>query len=361
VGDANTTSTYGGTIRDGGAGKTLSLTKIGTGTLTLSGVNSYIGGTTVSAGTLLMNCSGPGAGPLNINSGGTLGGTGTNTLAVTNNAGGTLYPGSGGSGKLTFSGSVTLLAGSTNTFVVNGVTSNSVVLGSTVTYGGVLNIVTNGIFTVGQKFTLFSGTGATNTSNFASIAGSPGTGMAFSFTNGILSVITAPTGPTLTSVTPNPVTGSSYPVSLGLTGSGFTGATAVLLTNVTAVAGASYVPTVNSDTSITVHFVPGTAATTWNAIVVNVTPSSQVGFTVSAPVKVSINAAAVNSAGPGKLVLTGAGGVANDSYAVQGATNLNPPVAWVPVVTNTFNGSGNFYYTNTVNSGTPQLFLRIQQ
>jgi hypothetical protein len=36
---------------------------------------------------------------------------------------------------------------------------------------------------------LFSGTGATNTSNFASISGSPGGGLGFAFTNGVLSVI----------------------------------------------------------------------------------------------------------------------------------------------------------------------------
>jgi len=112
---------------------------------------------------------------------------------VTNNAGGILAPGVAGGGRLTLNGNVTLLSGSTNTFAVNGTTpaNSSIGAGAAVTYGGVLNIVTNGTFTVGQTFTLFSGTGATNASNFATIAGNPGAGKLFSFTNGILSVVSA--------------------------------------------------------------------------------------------------------------------------------------------------------------------------
>jgi fibronectin-binding autotransporter adhesin len=356
------TLTVGGAI--GGA---FPLTKAGAGTLALTNASTYSGGTVINAGTLLVNNttgSGAGTGAVNVNSGGTLGGIGIISGAVTNNANGILQSGVGNIGKLTLNGNVVLLAGSTNNFLVNGptaVASNTVALGSTITYGGVLNIATNGSFTIGQSFQLFSGTGATNTSNFASIAGSPGTGMVFKFTNGVLSVASSVTGPTLTSVSPNPVTGSSYPVTINLTGTGFTGATAVLLTNLTTVTGFSYVPTVNSSTSISVNFVPGTLASTWNATVVNGTPSSQSGFTVTAPAKVTISAGNVNAAGSGKLVLSGTGGVANDSYAVQSATNLNPPVVWSPVVTNKFDGSGNFSYTNTVNVANPQLFLRIQQ
>jgi len=225
----------------------------------------------------------------------------------------------------------------------------------------VLNIVTNGTFVSGQTFTLFSGAGAASAGNFASLTGSPGAGLAFSFTNGVLSVVSA--GPTLTSVTPSSVAGSSYPVTLGLTGSGFTGATAVWLTNVTAAAGASYPFTFNSDTSISVSFVPGTPTTTaaWNATVLNGTPSASVGFTVTAPTPVSINAANLNSAGAGKLVLSGTGGTPGYSYVVAGATNLTPPVVWVPVVTNVFGAGGSFSYTNTVNLNMLDLFLHIQQ
>jgi fibronectin-binding autotransporter adhesin len=58
VGANDTTSSFSGTITDSGAGRTLALTKIGSGILTLSGTsNSYIGATTVSAGTLALGAN----------------------------------------------------------------------------------------------------------------------------------------------------------------------------------------------------------------------------------------------------------------------------------------------------------------
>lgn len=145
------------------------LTKIGNGTLTLNGVSTYTGPTRVNAGTLA--------------------GTGTIAGSLTNSA--TLAPGAGGAGALTVNGNIILNAGSTNLFSVNGTTTanTSLIAGGNVTYGGVLKIATNGTFTLGQTFTLFSGTGTTNASNFASIEGSPGSSLAFSFTNGLLSVV----------------------------------------------------------------------------------------------------------------------------------------------------------------------------
>ena len=53
VGTDNTSSTYGGTIVNGGA-ETLALIKTGTGTLMLSGTNTFTGGTTVENGTLIL-------------------------------------------------------------------------------------------------------------------------------------------------------------------------------------------------------------------------------------------------------------------------------------------------------------------
>jgi autotransporter-associated beta strand protein len=70
IGNNNANTTYAGVISGSG-----SITKIGTGAFTLSGVNTYSGGTTVNAGTL--NLSGGGAsgrirGALTINSGATV-------------------------------------------------------------------------------------------------------------------------------------------------------------------------------------------------------------------------------------------------------------------------------------------------
>ena len=87
VGTNNIFTTFSGVIQDGGGngGTGGSLTKIGSGILTLSGANTYTGGTTVSSGTLSVTNStgsGTGTGAVQLTAG-TLGGTGTIAGAVT--------------------------------------------------------------------------------------------------------------------------------------------------------------------------------------------------------------------------------------------------------------------------------------
>jgi len=152
------------------------LTKTGNGTLFLNGINTYTNQTTVATGTL--------------------GGSGTIAGRVIVNSGAGLAPGNG-IGTLTINGNLTLNAGSTNVFEVNGTTpaNDTIVAGASVTYGGVLKIVPTGSLTAGQTFTLFSGAGAANASNFAGIQ-STSSGVLFSFTNGVLTVASVgPSGP----------------------------------------------------------------------------------------------------------------------------------------------------------------------
>jgi autotransporter-associated beta strand protein len=76
-------------------------TKTGANNVTVTGANTYKGGTAVSGGTLLIDNtsgSGTGTGAVTVNNGGTLGGTGTITGAMTLNYGGTVEPGAGSIG-----------------------------------------------------------------------------------------------------------------------------------------------------------------------------------------------------------------------------------------------------------------------
>ena len=105
VGRNNLDTTFSGTMQDGGAsgGTGASLIKIGKGTLTLSGANTYTGGTTMTAGALVINNtsgSGAGDGAVQVDQG-ILGGSGTISGAVTLGTGGGLgaflAPGKGAS------------------------------------------------------------------------------------------------------------------------------------------------------------------------------------------------------------------------------------------------------------------------
>ena len=162
------------------------LTKRGGGTLILSTNNTYNGPTTVSKGTLLVNGS-IGTGAVNILTNGTLGGSGTIGGEVTN-ATGTLAPGAGSGGvagtTLTNNSDVTLLSGSTNIMEVsvNNNTHDTLIVSGTLTYGGILSILTNTTDTtpldVGTHFTLFTAT--TFAGSFSSIQPAPGPGLAWS-------------------------------------------------------------------------------------------------------------------------------------------------------------------------------------
>lgn len=105
------TTTFSGNIIDNtiASNRTLALTKNGSNTQILSGINTYTGATTVNSGSLIINGS-LGNTAVAVNSGGTLGGNGTIGGATSINNGGTLSAGNS-PGTLTFGGNLTLAGG----------------------------------------------------------------------------------------------------------------------------------------------------------------------------------------------------------------------------------------------------------
>jgi hypothetical protein len=131
--------------------------KAGSSIWTLTGTNTAVLPWTINAGTLSVTGSLANS-PMTVNSGGTLGGTGT-VGAVTVNGGGTLGPGL--SPGIINTGNLTLNSGSTLTIEINGTTVGTqydqVTLAGTVSLGGAtLNVVLGFTPTAGQIFTIIS-------------------------------------------------------------------------------------------------------------------------------------------------------------------------------------------------------------
>jgi len=166
---------FTGNLTAGTGNGTSGIQKIGSGTAVLSGINTFAGGTTVTAGTLLVNnASGSGLGSGNVTvSGGTLGGTGSFTGSVVINSGGTLAPGA--SIQSLASGAVSFATGSTFAYELDSGVATSVgadlqrVSGNLSLTGTVTLTLANlsvGTFAENTKFTLINYNGSWNNGLF---------------------------------------------------------------------------------------------------------------------------------------------------------------------------------------------------
>jgi autotransporter-associated beta strand protein len=168
------------------------LTKYGTGTLLLSGTNTYTGPTNVLAGTLFLNGSTGSSSTVTVSSGASIEGLGTVNGPLTLNAGATLLAGNGTSGSLSAGGGLSLVGGSTiaigNLSSYQSPASSAVSASSLSFSGGAVNFTFNGAtgtVAVGNVYDLLSYTSKSGTEpSFVVSGGLPSRGVGTIADNG---------------------------------------------------------------------------------------------------------------------------------------------------------------------------------
>ena len=146
IGGNDQDCTFSGGIRNGlaGAAAITSVTKNGTGTLTLAGTSNYTGATLVNEGTLRVTGA-LGATSITVADGASLAGTGSIGGSVVIQTGGSISSGSGGAGTLAIGGGLTL-NDTPLSFDLNNSTTPGGGVNDLYTIGGALTL--NGTITV---------------------------------------------------------------------------------------------------------------------------------------------------------------------------------------------------------------------
>ncbi len=197
VGHAYTGTTGNVTLSggiSGGSGAALNISTATTVTISNAGTNTYTGPTNVNSGKLIVNGNISTSLLTTVNSGATIGGTGT-TGNLTIAAGGLLAPGNS-IGTLTVAGDLTL--GGISVFEINtaGDASDLAIATALLTFGGTLNVTNvGGTLSNGDTFNLFdwgSSTGTFSSVNLPALDGSLSWDQSNLYTNGTIAVIPEP-------------------------------------------------------------------------------------------------------------------------------------------------------------------------
>jgi fibronectin-binding autotransporter adhesin len=323
-GDGAGVVTLSGVISDSNGHRDYSVVKTGNSVFSLTGVNTYSGGTTINGGTLIVNSSaslGDIAGSLTVNAGTLEVTTGfTSARATTlNNATSTfevdpaqtftITGAIGGTGALNKTGTGTMVLGGINTY-----SGGTVVSAGTLRTSASERIANTSNLTVsGGTFDVqtFTETLANITLSSGSITGTGAgrvTGTSFAVQSGSASAILAGTGATMTKTTAGTVT---------LTGANtFTGATTI--SGGTLTAAASSGSALGATSSVTVNS-GGTLMLGANNQINNTAPITLAGGTFS---KGNFSEGTAASPGTGALTLTASGSQVDFGSGTVGVLNF---------------------------------------
>ena len=363
VNGAKTLTLQGSTAGSGEVGGAIvnsssatAVTKVGTGTWTLSGVNTYTGATTVSNGTLLVNGSLASGSVVTVVSGATLGGTGTISGTLTVAAGGIVAPGAS-IGALIVGGTPSL--GGTVLMEIDRNGGSPVadnINFTSATFGGALTLTNVGATLLnGDTFNLFDGS-----------------------LSGTFATVNLPGGPAHWNTSDLNVGGTltftnASPVAQNITAGVVHGGTVVL----PVIGGKNSATDADGDSiSVTAASTPGSGSASFGASNVTYVASGGTGTnTFTYTVTDALGAADTKTVtvivtNPQGFNQVSAGvdggnavlqylGIPGTNYALEITHDL-PATNWVPVITNPASANGYLYFTNPISLSPTNDYYRTR-